>query len=598
MLEVLAAETPAERSAHSAEARQTDARIGELSQKLAQELAGLDPSGGMRVKVAEWSVDWRSYVKHREQVISLALEGRLTEARTLEGGPSSAAFERAEANLHAIEQGLAELSTQQQEIVNEGLREAVAELGALAAATVLFVTTLILSRRKQRKLLSLQSRAEQIERERGRILEMAGRNEPLLAILQVLVSVTQDQLPGSVACFSVIQEGLLSDVVGPGLPALLLESAYPRGGSMRPVDTAARRSQALTHGFADCWSRDILSSMGKQIGCVDVYLDKNTPTGEVQTGLLEGFAKLAEIVIQHRAMYEQLALQAMRDPLTDLPNRRLFQDRLEQAILRAHRYKDMLAVLLIDLDRFKQVNDLLGHRVGDELLLEVARRTSACLRKSDTLSRMGGDEFTVLLYPVESVDGAEQVLRRIAEALRAPLTILDHQIAVSASIGLSIYPDHGEDPATLLRNADLAMYHAKANGKNGWQTYVPALGETLLRRMSVEKALEGAVENGEFELHYQAQTDLDRRLTGAEALLRWNSPDLGQVFPAMFVPVAEESGLIVPIGAWVLEQACRQTAAWLKDGFPIGRIAVNISARQLGQTGFMEAVHSALERAG
>ena len=386
--------------------------------------------------------------------------------------------------------------------------------------------------------------------------------------------------------------------MGPGLPSLLLESAYPRGGAVRPVDPAVRRSQALAFGFADCWSRDVLSSMGKQIGCVDVYLDKDTPAGEVQTGLLEGFAKLAEIVIQHRAMYEQLALQAMRDPLTDLPNRRLFQDRLEQAILRAHRYKDMLAVLLIDLDRFKQVNDLLGHRVGDALLLEVAKRINACLRKSDTLSRMGGDEFTVLLYPVEGVEGAEHVLRRIAEALRAPLTILDHQITVSASIGLSIYPDHGEDPATLLRNADLAMYHAKGRGKNGWQTYVPELGDTLLRRMSVEKALESAVENGEFELHYQAQTDLDRRLTGAEALLRWNNPELGQILPATFVPVAEESGLIVPIGAWALEQACRQTASWLKAGFPVGRIAVNISARQLGQTGFMEGVHAALERSG
>ena len=158
----------------------------------------------------------------------------------------------------------------------------------MATATLLFVTTLILSRRKQRKLLSAQSRAEQIERERGRILEMAGRNEPLLAILQVLVSVTQNQLPGSVACFSVIQEGLLSDVVGPGLPALLLESAYPRGGVVRPVDTAVRRNQALTHGFADCWSRDIFSSMGKQIGCVDVYLDKHTPTGECKPDCSRG----------------------------------------------------------------------------------------------------------------------------------------------------------------------------------------------------------------------------------------------------------------------------------------------------------------------
>ena len=592
VLEVLAAENSAGRSAHSAEARGADALIAVHS----QELVDIDPSSDMRTKVAALRDDWSFYADVRERVIFLALEGKLPQARALEGESSSAAFARAEANLQAIEQSLGDLSAQQQETVSVGLREAVAELGALAAATVLFVTTLIWSRRKQRKLLSLQSRTEQIERDRGRILEMAGRNEPLLAILQVLVSVTQNQLPGSVACFSVIQEGLLSDVVGPGLPSLLLESAYPRGGSVLPV--ATRRNQALAHGFADCWSRDVLSSAGKQIGCVDVYLDKHTPTGEVQTGLLEGFAKLAEIVIQHRAMYEQLALQAMRDPLTDLPNRRLFQDRLEQAILRAHRYRDQLAVLLVDLDRFKQVNDLLGHRVGDALLLEVTKRINACLRKSDTLSRMGGDEFTVLLYPVDGVEGAEHVLRRIAEALRAPLTILDHQITVSASIGLSIYPEHGEDPATLLRNADLAMYHAKGRGKNGWQTYVPELGETLLRRMSVEKALESAVENGEFELYYQAQTDLERRLTGAEALLRWNNPQLGQVLPVTFVPVAEESGLIVPVGAWVLEQACRQTASWLKAGFPIGRVAVNISARQLGQTGFMEGVHYALERSG
>ena len=394
VLEVLAAETPAARDEFSAEALRSDARIAGYTHAL----ANIDPSSGIRAKVAAWRDDWRSYVDIREQVMSLALEGKLSQARILEAGPSRGAFARAEADLPSIEQALADLSTRDEEIVNAGLREAVTELGALAAATILFVTTLIWSRRRQQKLLTQQGRVEQLERERGRILEMAGRNEPLLAILQVLVSVTEKQLPGAVACFSVIQDGLLSDVVGPGLPALLLESAYPRGG--RPLDETSRRNQALTHGFAGCWSRDVLSSMGKQIGCVDVYLDKNTPTGEVQTGLLEGFAKLAEIVIQHRAMYEQLALQAMRDPLTDLPNRRLFQDRLEQAILRAHRYKDKLAVLLIDLDRFKQVNDLLGHRVGDELLLEVARRTSACLRKSDTLSRMGGDEFTVLLYPV------------------------------------------------------------------------------------------------------------------------------------------------------------------------------------------------------
>jgi diguanylate cyclase (GGDEF)-like protein len=591
VLQLLWAENSAVQSAHIAEARGADDRItGRL-----QELMGLDPSRGTRAKIDTLSDDWRSYVDLRESVITLAQEGRLAEARALEAGPSSAAFAHVAANLQAIQQRLTDFSSQQEETVSAGLRDALAELGALSAATILFVTALIWSRRKQRKFLSLQRRAEQLERERARILEMAGRNEPLLEILQVLASVTQQQLPGSAACFSVIQEGRLRDSVAPELPNEFLESAYPRGVI---VDSATRRNEARSHGLADCWSQEFLSSTGNQIGCVDVYRDKHTPRDEAETALLEGVANLAGIVIQHREMYDQLAFQASRDPLTDLPNRRLFQDRLEQAILRAHRNDEKLAILLIDLDRFKQINDLLGHSVGDALLREVAQRIEGCLRKSDTLSRMGGDEFTVLLDTVASVDGAEQVLRRITEALQAPLTILDHKITVSASIGLSVYPEHGEDPATLLRNADLAMYHAKERGKNGWQTYVPELGAVLLRRMSIEKGLEGAVENGELELHYQAQTDLGRRLTGAEALLRWNNPDLGQVPPLTFIPVAEESGLIVPIGAWVLEQACRQTASWLKAGFPISRIAVNISAWQLGQTGFMEGVQSALERSG
>jgi len=594
VLQVLAAENSPERRGYGVKARTADARIVTYF----QELLDLDRSSANRTRVAALRDNWRSYMDLRERVISLALEGKLGDAHDLEAGSSSVAFERVAASLQALQQSLADFSVQQQETVRAGLRKAVAELGALAATTILFVATLIWSRRKQRTLLRLQIRAEQLERERGRILEMAGRYEPLLAILQVLVSVTQEQLPGSVACVSVIQDGRLRDVVAPGLPKAFLDAVYPHGAIVRHMDPVTLRNEALAHGLANPWSQEILSSAGNQIGCVDVYLENPSSLSEAQVTLLEGVAKLAGIIIQHREMYEQLAFQATRDPLTDLPNRRLFQDRLEQAIFRAHRNKEKVAVLLIDLDRFKQVNDLLGHRVGDSLLREVAQRVGGCLRKSDTLCRMGGDEFTVLLNPVESVDGAEQALRRIAEVLQAPLTILDHKITVSASIGLSVYPDHSEDPGTLVRNADLAMYHAKGRGKNGWQTYVPKLGAALLQRMSIEKALESAMENGELELHYQAQTNLVRRLTGAEALVRWHNPELGQVPPLTFIPIAEESGLIIPIGAWVLEQACCQTASWLKEGFPIGRIAVNISARQLGQSGFMDGVRLALDRSG
>jgi diguanylate cyclase (GGDEF)-like protein len=463
---------------------------------------------------------------------------------------------------------------------------------------VLFVATLLWSRAKQQKLLVLHKQSEQLERDRALILDMAARNEPLLAILKILATVTEKQIPGSVACFAVIERGRLCDVVAPGLPEEFLESRYVRGEPAPSTELTDNRERTFPPGLINCWSQEVLSNQGEQIGRVDIYLDESTPLDESRTGLLEGVAKLAGVVIQHREMYEQLAYQAMRDPLTGLPNRRLFQDRLEQAIHRANRNKEKVAVLLIDLDRFKQVNDLLGHRVGDALLCEVANRAAGCLRKSDTLSRIGGDEFIALLDPVESIEAAEQALRRIAEKLRTPLVVLDHNITVSASIGLSVYPDHSQDPATLLRNADLAMYHAKEHGKNGWHTYVPELGAGMLRRMSIEKALETAVDNGELELHYQAQVDFSGRFSGVEALLRWHNPQLGEVAPTTFIPLAEESGLIVPIGAWVLDQACNQAAAWLKAGFAVQRMAVNISARQLVQVGFLEAVQSALQRSG
>ena len=594
LLEVLAAENALGRRTRSAQARGAEAGIARHT----QELMDLNPSGRNRAKIVALRENWQSYMDLRERVISLALEDKMTEARTMEAGPTSAAFESALANIQALQKSLADFSARQEATVRAGLTEAVTELCALAVTATLFVAALIWSRRKQRKLLTLQSRAEQLERDRGRILEMTGRNEPLLKILQALVSVAQKQLSGSAVCISIIEEGRLRDVVAPQLPRPFLKAAYSRGAILQPVDTATRRSQALAHGLADYWTRDIFSGPANRIGCVDVYFDKRTSLGETQNSVLEGVANLTSIVIQHDEMFEQVKSLAMRDSLTDLPNRRLFQDRLGQAILRAHRDHQKVAVLLIDLDRFKQVNDLLGHRVGDALLKEVAQRVSSCLRKSDTLARIGGDEFTVVLNHVESVVGAEQALLRIVQALQAPLTILDHKITISASIGLSVYPDHGEDPATLVRNADLAMYQAKRRGKNGWQTYLPELGAALLKRMAIEKALESAIENGEMELHYQAQTNLERHLAGAEALLRWHNPELGDVSPLTFIPLAEESGLIIPVGAWVLEQACCQAASWLKAGFPLGRMAVNISARQLGQADFMDVVRGALERSG
>ena len=594
VLQLLAAENSAERRARAAEANPDQAVMGARLQALVD----LAPLVANQEKVAALRRDWQSYLEVREKVIALARDDRLAEARALEAGPSSLAFERSTNDLQSIADSLAGFSAEQQETVRTGLGQAGTELGALAATMILFVATLIWSRRNQRRLIHLQSRAEQMERERARILEMTGRYEPLLSILNVLVSVTQEQLPGAVACVSVIQDGRLRDVVAPGLPKEFVDRVYQRGSLVDQVAASLRHSEALAYGLSDFWSQEIVTNAGHQIGCVDVYLEEPRSVEHAPVALLEGVAKLAGIIIQHREMYEQLAFQATCDPLTGLPNRRVFQDRLEQAILRAQREGEKLAVLLIDLDRFKQVNDLLGHHVGDALLREVAHRVQGCLRKSDTLSRIGGDEFTVLLSPVESQSGAEQALCRIAEALHEPLTILEQKITVSASIGLSVYPDHAKDAPTMVLNADLAMYHAKTHGKNTWQTYMPELGATMLRRMSIEKALDSALENGELHLNYQLQTDMQRHVTGVETLIRWYNPQLGHVPPLTFIPIAEESGLIIPIGAWVLEHACRTAVRWLDAGIPIGRIAVNISARQLGQPGFVEAVRSTLELTG
>jgi diguanylate cyclase (GGDEF)-like protein len=578
------------------EARSADARIERSSTVLLGLLA--DPG---KEEVRAFLAEWRGYVDAREAAILLVLAGQVQEGQALGARRAAPAHLRSDLALRAIQSRLDRSAAEQQKTVRTVLFQALAEMAILAVATILFVASLMWSYRRQREMAFIRQRneelalAQQLEEGRSRILEMTGRNEPLPAILQALASLAQRQIPGAAACVVAMPDGHLREVIAPSLPRSLINHirAHPDQHLAGGVS-----EEAGHHGLKARWTEEVTSNTGQPMGCLDVYFDHAASLSERQRSLLEGAARLAAVAIQHRQLYEQLAFQAQRDPLTELPNRRVFQDRLEQAILRSHREKQKAAVLLIDLDRFKQVNDLLGHRVGDALLRAVAQRIAACLRKSDTVARIGGDEFTVLLNNVEGVEAAEAGLLRILQALQKPVAVLDHEIAVSASIGMSVYPDHGQDSATLVRNADLAMYHAKGRGKNGWQTYMPELGAVMLRRMSIEKSLESAIENHELEIYYQAQTDFQRRLTGLEALIRWSNPVLGAVPPEIFIPVAEESGLVVPIGAWVMSQACRQAAAWLQAGYAVGRVAVNISARQLAQNDFIEIVRRTLESSG
>ncbi len=310
-------------------------------------------------------------------------------------------------------------------------------------------------------------------------------------------------------------------------------------------------------------------------------------------------SRLAAIAIEQRQLTEKLAHQAQHDALTGLPNRALFEDRLNRALAQGRAQGWNVSVLFIDLDRFKQINDTLGHAVGDALLQQAARRLEGCLRRTDMLARMGGDEFTVVLTELRDAQYAHKVAQKLLDALKAPFYVGSYELFVTASIGISSFPRDGRDAATLQRNADSAMYRAKNLGRNNFQAFLPEIGAGALESLEIENALRRALEHDEFQLRYQKQVDLDGRLAGLEALLVWNHAKLGPISPAQFIPVAEESGLIVPIGGWVVREACRQRAEWQRR-FPQVRakVAVNVSVVQFTKKGFVESVDLALKETG
>jgi len=292
---------------------------------------------------------------------------------------------------------------------------------------------------------------------------------------------------------------------------------------------------------------------------------------------------------------DQLHHLANFDALTGLPNRALFSDRLEQALRRAARTGERVAVLFIDLDDFKMINDTHGHRTGDLLLLETAARLASGTRADDTLARLGGDEFTVFLQDVKATENALSVARKHVESLFHPYNIDDKRLFVSASIGVAIFPEHGTTAESLVKNADSAMYQAKEKGKNNVELFTDALHLRLSERLNLSNDLHRALEQGEFELYYQPRINLARNSwAGAEALIRWNHPDLGMVPPDKFIPLAEQSGLILPIGEWVLREACRQLYQWHCQGFRLPRISVNVSPLQLRRQDLFGIVKDAI----
>ncbi|QGX39307.1 EAL domain-containing protein [Permianibacter aggregans] len=288
-------------------------------------------------------------------------------------------------------------------------------------------------------------------------------------------------------------------------------------------------------------------------------------------------------VSDKRRQEEELRQLASYDTLTSLPNRTLFNERLRHAIAHARRNQQRVALLFLDLDRFKQINDSLGHSAGDLLLKQVANRLRANVREEDTVARLGGDEFTVMLEDIVTVESVGVVAGKILKACEKPFDLGGHEVVISPSIGISVYPDDGDDTATLLKNADMAMYHAKEQGRNNFQFFVSAMNEAMRRRITLESALRKALERDEFTLHYQPKMNIaSGQITGLEALLRWRSAELGSIPPDEFIPLAEDTGLIIPIGEWVLRHACQQLSDWQQQvELPMVPIAVNLSIRQL-----------------
>ena len=313
-------------------------------------------------------------------------------------------------------------------------------------------------------------------------------------------------------------------------------------------------------------------------------------------------AALEETQAANRTIREgedKLRMQANYDSLTKLPNRTLFMDRLSHALSRGRRDRSQVAVLFLDLDRFKKVNDTLGHNAGDKLLQQAARRLTACVRETDTVARLGGDEFTVVLPDLHNTHNTELVARKMLQCLVEPFVIDGAEMLVTGSLGITVFPDDGEDAETLLKNADTAMYKSKEGGRNTFRFFTAKMNAEALEYLEMENALRHAIERKEFVLHYQPIIDLKTgRVTSAEALLRWEHPERGLVAPAEFISLAEETGLIVPIGEWVFRTACEQMKAWRETGLSSLHVSVNLSVRQSHDAGFRDMIKRALKETG
>jgi diguanylate cyclase (GGDEF)-like protein/PAS domain S-box-containing protein len=467
----------------------------------------------------------------------------------------------------------------------------------------------------EHRIQSERDRLQSLEKNRNRVLEMVAENESIDTILAEVAHLVEEQCPGALCSLLILKDEVLAWASAPSFPpeAIRLFKPFrvlPGAAALATAEVArstvfwedvrtcpfwAERGHfAAQMGVVACRSTPILSGEGVLLGILALHYKEGQPHDHGDTELLQAAGRLAARALEQRGLNERLEFQARHDSLTGLPNRSYFMELLNAALEEAGERSGKLAVLFIDLDRFKQINDILGHAMGDRLLGAVGQRLKRLLTEDDLAGRMGGDEFIIVLTRQPDEEAAALASQEFLEALRAPHQIEDNELFVTASIGVALYPRHGKTVAELLRNADLAMYHAKNSGKNDVEVFRAEDHATSPERLRLENALRRALEHQEFELLYQPVVGMSGKVEGLEALLTWRHPIYGTISPKQFIPIAEETGLIIDIGSWVIRRACLEAASWHKAGHSAARISVNVSALQFERRDFVETVAGAL----
>lgn len=506
------------------------------------------------------------------------------------------------------------------------------ELNAVSKDERWLMTSKVPLRDKQGKTIGIvgisrditdRKRAERLLLGQARLLELIATSTPLSDFFNELILMIEAHLPGiigSILLLSPDRRHLLTGAA-PGLDDAYCTAIHgiaigPKVGSCgtaafrgEPVFVGDIQSDPLWEDYADmvrplgyrsCWSMPILSYQGHVLGTFALYSHQPGMPSAEQIDLISMAAHLAGIAIERRQSEERIQFMAHHDALTGLPNRAMFDERVASALEQARLTGQWVALAFLDLDNFKLINDTLGHHAGDELLRVVAGRMLACVRKSDMIVRVGGDEFIILLngLPPENAVVLSR-LEAIRAAIGAPVVLAGRSLQVNCSMGVVCYPEHGEIATELLANADSAMYRAKEVGRNNLQVFDAQMAAKAHESLRRHEELRDAVVRGEFVLHYQPQMNLKTgRIFAAESLLRWQHPERGMISPGEFIPLAEETGLIVPIGEWVLNEACRQNKAWQDAGLPPIVVSVNVSARQFKERNWVSKVAEALEESG